>query len=97
MGQRRPLRAERSLKRSAKPRTPEPVSPEDFATTEKPIGMCRDCGHHTSAFCGACTAFVVNTEGTFTFCGCNCQKFLGLPIVSAEGPERSDPQHPLET
>lgn len=33
---------------------------------------CERCGHHTSAYCGACTAFVVEADGTIGYCGCDC-------------------------
>lgn len=90
MTPRKPLRGSASLKRTARPRKPEAIRPEDYAATERPIGMCRNCRHHTSAFCGACTAFILDDHGVPTWCGCDCRTYLSG--VSAEGPERSDPQ-----
>jgi len=74
---RRPLRAPASLKRRTAPREPEPIRPEDYATTEKPIGVCRACEHHTSAWIGGgCTAFVLDGQGIPRWCNCDCREHL---------------------
>lgn len=78
-GRRRPLTPGRSLKRNTKPREPEPILPENYATAEKPIGMCRNCHHHTSAFAAGCTALVWPEGGLPIYCGCWCNKYLGDP------------------
>lgn len=76
MTSRRRLRGTASLKRRTTPRKPEPIKPEDYASAEKPIGMCRACGHHTSAFCGRCTMLVWPEGGMPTYCDCNCSAYL---------------------
>lgn len=39
---------------------------------------CPRCGHHTSAYCGACTAFVLNEKtGLPEYCGCDCVVAMG--------------------
>lgn len=73
---RRPLRGVHSLKRTVQPHQPKPVQPADWATVERPIGMCRKCGHHTSAYCGACTAFVMDARYFPAWCGCDCRAYL---------------------
>ena len=76
MTSRRRLHGTTSLKRRTAPREPEPIRPEDYATAEKPIGMCRSCQHHTSAFAGRCTAMVPGVERLLTYCGCDCREHL---------------------
>lgn len=76
MTSRRRLRGPTSLKRRTTPREPEPIRPEDYATIEKPIGVCRACHHHTSAFCGRRTAMVPGVERLLTYCGCDCREHL---------------------
>jgi len=54
------------------------------AADETPDGyrMCPRCGHHTSAFCGACTVIVpvpgaFGDDGfpnAFGYCGCDCME-----------------------
>ena len=56
--------------------TLEPVRPEDYVTAAKPIGMCRACHHHTSAFCGRCTGIVLDERGMPADCGCDCREHL---------------------
>lgn len=74
---RRPLSPSRSLKRRTTPREPEPIRPEDYATTANPIGACRVCHHHTSAWIGgACTAMVPDVERLLVYCGCDCREHL---------------------
>lgn len=66
-----------SLKRRTTPRKSKPIQPEDYATAEKPIGMCRACHHHTSAWIGSsCTAIVLDEQSVPVDCGCNCREHL---------------------
>lgn len=37
-----------------------------------PLQDCPTCGHNTSAFAGACTAFVLEDGGGFGYCGHDC-------------------------
>ena len=39
--------------------------------------VCPACGHHTSAYCGSCTAFTVQPDGRFGYCGCDCVVAMG--------------------
>lgn len=73
-------------RRTAKPLTrrptrpsPEPPAPQDYATAERPIGICRGCGHHTSAFCGACTVLVPHPEAVLAYCGHDCRLSFADP------------------
>lgn len=54
-----------------------------MSDTRTPDGydMCPDCRHHTSAFCGSCTAIVpLSSESgdlmALERCGCDCYKAL---------------------
>lgn len=76
MTSRRRLRGTASLKRRTTLREPEPIRPEGYATAAKPIGVCRACHHHTSAFAGRCTAMVSGTEQLLVYCGCDCREHL---------------------
>jgi len=74
---RRRLGGSASLKRRTTPRAPEPIRPEDYATADNPIGVCRSCQHHTSAWIGgSCTAVVLDGQGIPRDCGCNCREHL---------------------
>lgn len=33
---------------------------------------CPTCGHNTSAFAGACSAIVAESDGSFGYCGHDC-------------------------
>lgn len=70
------LRGTTSLKRRTTPRETEPIRPENYATAEKPIGVCCGCQHHTSAFAGRCTAMVPGDKRLLTYCGCDCREHL---------------------
>lgn len=77
MTSRRRPRGTTSLKRRTTLRKLEPIRPEDYATVEKPIGACRACHHHTSAWIGgACTAFVLDEQDVPRWCGCDCREHL---------------------
>lgn len=39
--------------------------------------MCAACGHHTSAYCGRCTALVLEADGRVGYCGCDCRVAAG--------------------
>jgi len=52
-------------------RTPDP-RPESVKRAADGYAMCPACGHHTSAYCGRCTAFVVEEDDSVHYCGCDC-------------------------
>lgn len=37
-----------------------------------PMADCPTCGHNLSAFCGGCTALVLNDAGIPGYCGHDC-------------------------
>ncbi len=60
------------LKRVPSPVVVKEYTEKDFATKEKPIGICPDCFHHTSAFAGRCTALVLDENDIPRMCNHDC-------------------------
>lgn len=63
-------------------RTPDP-RPESVKRAADGYAVCPACGHHTSAYCGSCTAFVLDAPDAIPhYCGCDCVVAMGGKSLS---------------